>query len=155
MNLSEIGKLKEVEFKRKEINDQITELKNKQWKIEGEYLKLIQEKCKENIGRCFKKMKNGQVLSYCKIIDIDKLEHRLYGQPLFNQYQYPTIWFWYPYNGSKMPFNENGIHSSAWREGNDFVSELNGIYYEEISKEEFFEKFSEVNQEWVKKFSEI
>ena len=83
--------IEELEIERKKINNEWTELRNKQYNIEQEYQKLIQEKCKENIGRCFKKLRGEKVASYCIIINIDKPKSQLNGSPLFNEYQYPAI----------------------------------------------------------------
>lgn len=135
----------------REIQDQIRELKNKEYKLQGQHLELLQEKCRKNIGRCFKKIKKGEVASYCRIIDIDKPIPQMHGQPHFNEYQYPSLWFKYPYNGSKMPFIEKDLFSGAWGKGNNFLDESRGITYEEISKEEFNEKFIEVNSAWIEK----
>lgn len=147
--------LEEIKKERKKINEEIRELRNKQYLIDGEYLKLVQEKCKENIGRCFKKLKEEKVVSYCKIINIDKPVPKMYGQPLFNEYQYPTLWFEYPYNNSKMPFYKKNIFSGAWGNGNDIISKLEKISYVEISKEEFFEEFNKINQEWIKRLNKL
>lgn len=147
--------IEELEIERKKINNEWTELRNKQYEIEKQYLKLIQEKCKENIGRCFKKLSGEKVISYCRIIDIDKPKSQMNGLPLFNEYQYPAIWFKYPYKDSKMPFSVDNIFSGSWGKGGNIVDKMNGVSYIEISKEEFFSKFNEVNQAWIKRLAEI
>ena len=147
--------LEELKIERIKINNEWTELRNKQFNIEKEYLDLIQEKCKENIGRCFKKIKDEKIISYCIIIDIDKPKLQMNGSPLFNKYQYPAIWFNYPYKNFKMPFRVDDIFSGAWGEGSNLVDKLNDISYVEISKEEFLSKFKEVNQVWIEKLGEI
>ncbi|MCD3340474.1 hypothetical protein G8T81_15415, partial [Clostridium botulinum C/D] len=53
------------------IDKNLQKLENQRYSINKEYINLLQEECKKNIGRCFKRMKNG-VISYCKIIDIDE-----------------------------------------------------------------------------------
>jgi len=147
--------IEELETVRKQINNELSELRNKQYTIEQQYQILLQEKCKENIGRCFKKSKGEKVVSYCIIIDIDKAKVQINGSPLFNEYQYPAMWFNYPYKNSKMPFHEDDIFSGAWGKGNNIVDKMNGTSYVEISKEEFFDKFYDVNQLWVKRLEEI
>jgi len=147
--------LEKIEIERKKINDEIQELRNKGYKIEIEYLKLTQEKCRENIGRCFKKIYKRKVVAYCKIIDIDKLEYPMHGIPLFNKYQYPAIWIKYPYN-NEIPIYEDNIFSGNWeKKCNYIIDDLNGTNYVEISKEKFFEKFKEINQLWLEKIGEI
>lgn len=148
-------KLEELEIERKKINNEWTELRNRQYNIDKEYQELLQEKCKENIGRCFKKLRGERIIAYCIIIGIDKPKSQMNGLPLFNEYQYPAIWFKYPYKGSKMPFYEDEIFSGAWGKGNNFVDKLNDVSYKEITKEEFLSKFNEVNQVWVKRLVEI
>ena len=147
--------IEELEIERKMINEEWTDLRNKQYNIEKEYLDLIKEKCKENIGRCFKKFRGEKLLSYCIIINIDKPKSQMNGLPLFNEYQYPAIWFNYPYKNSKMPFHVDDIFSGAWGKGNNLVDKLNDISYLEISKEEFLSKFNEINQAWIEKLTEI
>jgi len=145
----------ELEIERKKINNEWTELRNRQYNVDKEYLELLQEKCKENIGRCFKKFRGEKLLSYCMIINIDKPKSQMNGSPLFNEFQYPAIWFNYPYKNSKMPFYEDDIFSGAWGKGSNIVDKLNNVSYLEISKDEFISRFDEVNQMWVKKLEEI
>jgi len=121
--------IEELEIKRKQINNEWTELRNKQYNIEKEYLELLQEKCKENIGRCFKKLRGEKIVSYCIIINIDQLKSQLNGSPLFNEYQYPALWFNYPYKNSKMPFYEDEIFSGAWGKGSSFVYKMKEVSY--------------------------
>ena len=147
--------IEELETVRKQINNELSELRNKQYTIEQQYQILLQEKCKENIGRCFKKSKGEKVVSYCIIIDIDKAKVQINGSPLFNEYQYPALWFNYPYKNSKIPFSSDDIFSGAWGKGNNIVDKLNDVSYVEISKGEFINKFNEVNQAWVKRLEEI
>ena len=147
--------IEELEIERKQVNNEWQELRNKQYNVEKEYQELVQEKCKKNIGRCFKKLKGEKVISYCMIINIDKVKSQMNGLPLFNEYQYPAIWFNYPYKNSKMPFHEDDIFSGAWGNGNNIVDKMNGVSYLEISKEEFISKFNEVNQAWAKKLGEM
>ena len=147
--------IEELEIERKIINNEWAELRNKQYNIEKEYLELIQEKCKENIGRCFKKLRGEKVISYSMIIGIDKPKSQMNGSPLFNEYQYPALWFNYPYKNSKIPFSSDDIVSGAWGKGNNIVDKLNDVSYVEISKGEFINKFNEVNQAWVKRLEEI
>ena len=147
--------LEELEIERKQINNEWSELRNKQYNVEKEYQELLQKKCKENIGRCFKKFRGEKVIAYCMIINIDKPKSQLNGSPLFNEYQYPTMWFNYPYKNSKMPFYEDDIFSGAWGKGSNVVDKMNEVSYVEISKEDFMGKFNEVNQVWINKLQEI
>ena len=134
----------------REVQKQISELRNKEYTLNSKYTELLKENCREHIGRCFKKMKGNKILKYCKIIGIDKPVKGVNGEMQFNQYQYPALWFSYPYNGDKMPFYEDNIFSGVWGEGNDIVSNLQGVTYEEITAEEFQERFNEVNTAWIK-----
>jgi len=89
------------------------------------------------------------------IINIDKPKSQMNGSPLFNEFQYPAIWFNYPYKNSRMPFYEDDIFSGAWDKGSNIVDKLNDVSYLEINKDEFISKFNEVNQAWVRKLEEI
>lgn len=126
----------------------LRELENKKYFLNSKYVKLLKKQCEENIGRCFKQLENGKTIAYCKIINIDKIENTRSGLT-FNEYQYPAVWFEYPYNNSKMPFYEDNLFSAAWGVGYDAVGDINKISYEEISKEEFLERFSEINDLWI------
>lgn len=149
------NELEKIKIEIKTINNQLTELKNKEYKLNDEYTEIVKEKCRENIGRCFKKIKDGNIISYCKIVEIDKpvpnIDRRIY----FNDHQYPSIWFKYPYKDSKIPFYIDDLFSGAWGNGNDIMGKINNITYEEISKEEFIEKFNEVNLVWVEEINLI
>jgi len=147
--------IEELEAERKQINNEWIELRNKQYIIEKEYQELLQEKCKVNIGRCFRKLRGEKIVSYCMIINIDKAKSQMNGLPVFNEYQYPALWFSYPYKNSRIPFYEDDIFSGAWGNGNNIVDKMNDVLYLEISKDEFLSKFNEVNQAWVKKLGEI
>jgi len=147
--------IEELEIKRKQINNELTELKNKQYDIESQYLELIQERCKKNIGRCFIKLRREKAVSYCMVINIDKPKSQMNSSPLFNEYQYPALWFKYPYKNSRMPFYEDDIFSGAWGEGNNIVDKMNDVSYLEINKDEFISKFNEVNQAWVKRLEVV
>ena len=54
-----------------------------------------------------------------------------------------------------MPFYEDDIFSGAWGKGTNIVDKLNDVSYLEISKEEFFIKFNEMNQVWIEKLAEM
>jgi len=153
--LKELTEFEIIKDKLKVIQNENTKYNNEKYILERKYLELLQDKCKENIGRCFKKIQNGEVISYCRIINIDKAIPQMRGNPLFNECQYPSIWFKYPYNNSKIPFYENDLFSGAWGNGNDILGKCRGIEYEEISSEEFIEKFEEVNELWVDKIKGV
>ena len=146
MNSKHSEELNKIKDKLYKADNNIRELRNERYRINEQYTKLLQEECKKEIGRCFKKMKHCKVVSYYKIIDIDKADDQH-----FNEYQYPALWFKYPYNQSLNPFYEDDLFAGAWGKGNNSFDKMNGIEYEEISNEEFMEKFKEVNDKWVNK----
>ena len=133
------------------IQDLIGNLKNEEYKIKQRYTELLKQECRKNINRCFEKSRNGKIIAYCKIIDIDKSNETMHGEIYFNEYQYPAIWFNYPYDDSYLPFYEDNLFSGAWGKGNDYLGELNKIAYREITIDDFIEKFSEINNQWRKK----
>lgn len=120
-------------------DDKIGRLQGERYQINKKYLELLKGKCKESIGRCFKEVKENGNITYYKVIDIDKGIHTFHGEE-FNEYQYPSIYFEYPYNKSLIPFNDKDMFSREW-----------GKSYEEITKDEFNEKFKEVNDQWINK----
>ncbi|AEB77244.1 hypothetical protein [Clostridium botulinum] len=131
------------------IDKNLQKLENQRYSINKEYINLLQEECKKNIGRCFKRMKNG-VISYCKIIDIDEPILTI-SNYCFNEHQYPALWFNDSYKSSlHCPFYKENLFSGAWGKGNDIIGNLNGITYEEISNTEYMEKFKEINDKWIK-----
>ena len=142
-----------VEDKICKIDDEKRVLSNSQFLLKEEYISLKQEKAKDNIGRCFKEFKNNKVIGYYKIINIDEVLYQN-GFKDFNEYQYPSIYFKYPYDNSLMPFTEELLFSGAWGKGNDFVGDYHKITHDEISKEEFTKTFNEVNSKWIIKISE-
>ena len=148
MDENKFEKVKQELYK---IDDEIRGLRNKRFNINEEYMDSLKEKCRENIGRCFKKLKDNKIIAYCQIINIDPGIPTMRGTDDFNPNQYPSIWFGYPYNNSKLPFYKDELFSGAWGEGNDIIGKLNKISYEEISKKDFDKKFKEINQQWIKK----
>ena len=92
-------RLEELKEELHNVNDEMLELKKRAREIEGKYTLLIKEDCKKNIGRCFKKAIKGNVVSYCKVVDIDR-----HNDTHFNKYQYPSLFFKYPYKNSKSFF---------------------------------------------------
>ena len=132
---------------------QLKELKSKQLKLEIEI-------CKQNIGRCFKKLNHeGTVVQYIKIIDTDKVDYRLSGTSTFNKYQYKAILFTNPklINFEKeeaIPFKEDRVHSSIWGDGNYFLSQLKKHTYKEITLNDWNDAFIELNNKWVKYITE-
>lgn len=133
-----------------DIQDQISGLKNKEYEIKQGYTELLKQECKKDINRCFEKSRYGKVVAYCKIIGIDE-PNICSTNEFFNEYQYPAIWFNYPYDDSYLPFYEDNLFSGAWGKGNDYLGELNKIAYREITIDDFIEKFSEINNQWRKK----
>lgn len=130
-------------------DEEISQLKNQRSKINKEYITKLKIQSRKNIGRCFKETKAGKIISYCKIINIDKTYYPLSGDINFNEYQYPSIWFYYPYNHLVLPFYIENMFSGAWGKGHDHLAEFNNIQYIEISQDEFNEKFKEVNKNWI------
>lgn len=148
------NKFNNIKDKHNNLREKRQKLANEEYIIRKEYGELIRLKSKQNIGRCFKKLKNNNVIAYCKVIDIDKGEI-VRDSDLFNQYRYPSLWFKYPYNNSIEAFYKDNIFSGAWGQGNDITSEINGITYEEIDNCEFIEKFKEINKLWLQRISEL
>lgn len=133
------NKFKEVKQKLRNCDDKIGRLQGERYQINKKYLELLKVKCKENIGRCFKEVKENGNITYYKVIDIDKGIHTFHGEE-FNEYQYPSIYFKYPYNKSSIPFNDKDMFSKEWNK-----------CYKEITKDEFNEKFKEINNQWINK----
>jgi len=142
--------------KLKKIDDKFSALRNDRYKINNDYVELKKKKCRDNIGRCFKKMKGDKILSYCKIVDIDNPHCTMHdGTSNFNEHQYPSIWFASPYIGAKEPFVVDNLFSGAWGEGNDMLGKINNISYIEITNEEYFEVFNLVNSAWIEKIKTL
>lgn len=147
------NKLKAKKEELRKVQKEISELRHKEYMIDNEYIELLKEKCRENIGRCFKRLIKGEVVSYCKIIDIDKATPRMGGVIDFNEYQYPALWFRTSCNSMKSPFFTDNIFSGVWGKGDDIVDKLNGVSYIEIDSQEFNEKFNEINLLWSSKIA--
>lgn len=143
-------RLEELKEELHNVNDEILELKKRAREIEGKYTLLIKEDCKKNIGRCFKKLVKGTAVSYCKVVDIDRN-----NGTHFNKYQYPSLFFKYPYNNSTEPFYEDDLFSGVWGDGNNTLEKLQGVEYEEISNEEFMVRLKEINEQWTNKIENI
>ena len=132
---------------------QLKELKSKQLKLEIEI-------CKQNIGRCFKKLNHeGTVVQYINIIDIDNDDYKLNGTSTLNKRQYRAILF----NNPKLikfdkydiiPFKEDRVHTSIWGDGNYFLSQLKKHTYKEITLNDWDDAFIELNNKWVKYITE-
>ena len=153
-------KLEEIKNQIKELSKtdderlkQLKELKSKQLKLEIEI-------CKQNIGRCFKKLNHeGTVVQYIKIIDIDNDDYKLNGTSTLNKRQYRAILFNNPklinFNEcDTIPFEKDYIHSSVWGEGNEFMAHFRKTKYKEITLNDWNESFIELNNKWVKYITE-
>jgi len=130
----------------KDIDKQIQELRNKRYKLNEDKVVLDKKESKNKIGKCFKRT-DKDTLSYLKIIDISEENYEIHGGSNFDENLYPTIMFKYPYDSSKYPFIEEDL-----RIYNDRIF-IPGFIdkgdYEEITSEEYMEKFKEVNKGWV------
>lgn len=129
-------KIEDLEKAIKDNNDLIVIYKNNNYVLNEKLNDLKIKNCKLNIKKCYKK--NDY---YYMIIDIDDLITSMYGPPSFNEYVYKVIKFKYPYNDSLLPFEESEINLCPAYKNN----------YNEITLDEFNEKFNEVNQEWINK----
>lgn len=118
-------------------------LSNKKYVIQKQYYEMLREKCKDNIGRCFK---IGN--KYCMVTDIDKIHYNRHNVS-FNEFLGIGFSFIYPYNNLILPFEEDEIHLGNY----ELRKMLSGVDREEVSKEEFLEKFNEVNQLWIEKMN--
>jgi len=126
----------------KEIDKQITELRNLRYEEEKKEISEFKENAKVNVGRCF--LINGS--RYAKVIDIPQEEPTITGFN-FNQYQYPALYL----RSAKHPFEFDTLFSAAWGDGHEML----GTEYKEISKEEFNTKFNEITEAFKKRILEI
>ena len=140
-----------IKYKISIIQKKRTKNSNEISSLNERYIVLSQEKCRENIGRCFIKMQDSKIISYCRVIDIHEVTYQMHVGSSFNAYQYPSMWFKYPYNDSLVPFYEKDLFSGAWGDGHDPMSRANKTSYVEIDNEEFSKKFKEVNDLWIDK----
>ena len=152
--LEEIKKqIKELSKTDDERLKQLIEFKSKQLKLEIEI-------CKQNIGRCFKKLNHeGTVVQYIKIIETDKVGYGLSETYTFNKYQYKAILFDNPKlikfdKYDIIPFKEDRVHPSIWGDGNYFLSQLKKHTYKEITLNDWNDTFIELNNKWVKYITE-
>ena len=147
--------LEEVTKELKELEKQSDLFRRSISSLQSKKVKLTQEKCKDNIGRCFKRAstsrEGGITTTYCKVVSTDEIHYERMGLS-FNEFQYPSLWFQYPYNNSKLPFYKENLFSGAWGKGNTC---LMGGDYVEISQEEYLEKFNKVNLEWISHIDNI
>ena len=126
----------------KEIDKQITELRNLRYEAEKKEIAEFKEKAKANVGRCF--LINGS--RYAKVIDIPQEEPTMTGFN-FNQYQYPALFL----GSRKRPFKFDTLFSAAWGEGHDCLN----TDYKEISSEEFQTKFDEILDDFRNRMTAI
>jgi hypothetical protein len=128
-----------------EVNQELKELtkddinkSNRIYKLKNLQAELIHEKCKSDIGRCFKTQNNQY---YIKIVDAPKIEKQFRGADEINEYQYPAL---YINTQNKIePFDFSNVFSGNWGKGNMVQ---NG--YIEISKEEFNDMFKQICENW-------
>lgn len=126
----------------KEIDKQITELRNLRYEAEKNEIAEFKEKAKTNIGRCF--LINEA--TYVKVIDIPQEIPTMTGFN-FNRYQYPALFL----RNKKHPFEFDDLFSAAWGEGNNVLD----TDYKEISKEEFQTKFDEILDDFRNRITAI
>ena len=150
--------LKALEKEMKLIEKELAELKLEKSNMDeaykqknNEYITKLSESCKVNIGRCFKKIKGNEIVYY-KVIDIDKIDMAITSELMFNEYQYPTLNFKYPYDNSFKPFNIKSLYINGKEIGNRFNDDVEFI---EIDNNEFNEKFNSVVLLWMNKIKTI
>ena len=112
----------------KEIDNEISKLKQLRNELEKQERKEFQKNAQKNVGRCFKI--NGH--TYSKIIDVPQ-EQYMRTHVEFNEYQYPALTL----TNDVIPFEEDTLFSGAWGVGNNDP----WTTYEEITQEEFAEEF--------------
>ena len=147
--------LEEVTKELKELEKQSDNFRQSINHIKSRKIRLLQEKCKDNVGRCFKRVKTSRdgvtITTYCKVVNTDNIHYDSIGIS-FNEFQYPALWFEYPYDNSKLPFYEDNLFSGAWGKGRNLFADGKP---EEISQEEYIEKFNKVNLEWISHINNI
>lgn len=130
------AEIEALEQKIKENDKYLKTYRNNDYVMRTELVKLLQKKCSLKIGECYI---NEDDDTYYKIIDIDYVQSRKAGPPYFNEYLYHALEFKYPYDKSLNPFKHTTINLAPA----PFLKK-----YIEMSKEEYNEKFKEVNKEW-------
>lgn len=141
MTMFEINKITNAEIealekKIKENDKHLKEYRNNDYVMRTELIKLLQKECSLKIGECYINEDND---TYYKIIDIDYVQSRKAGPPYFNKYLYHALEFKYPYDKSLNPLKHTTINLAPA----PFLKK-----YIKMSKEEYNEKFKEVNKEW-------
>ena len=114
----------------KEIDNEISKLKQLRKELEKQERKEFQKNAQKNVGRCFKI--NGHGCTYAKVIDVPQ-EEWTRTHYTFNEYQYPAVFL----TDEIIPFVEDTLFSGAWGVGTNTPWET----YEEITQEEFEEEF--------------
>ena len=141
------------------INEELSEMENKtspllekQKELKNKRIELLKLECKKNIGRCFKKLFNNKPIEYCMLIDIYNPQvFDFHATSKFNEDKYFAIHFDYPYEGYNsddadtiIPFYQQEFQYNTI---DDRLFENSD--YEEITKEEFMEKFKELSNKWI------
>ena len=125
----------------KDIDNQITLLRQQKNELLREEVKEFQKEAQKNVGRCF--IINNR--TYVKVIGVPKIEETKSG-PRINMYQYPAIMI----ESGVVPFDYDTLFSGAWGAGNN----LDGTKYQEISPEEFEIEFNRRLEEFRERILE-
>lgn len=123
----------------KEIDAEISKLKQLRKELEKQERQEFQNNAQKNVGRCFKI--NGN--TYAKVIDVPQ-EQWTRTHSIFNEYQYPALFL----TNDTIPFEEDTLFSGAWGVGNNDP----WTTYEEITQEEFAKEFETRVQKLREKF---
>lgn len=133
--------LEEVNKELDKLAEEDIDKENRIYKLKNLQVKLIQEKCKKNIGRCFKHSIDDGSIVFVKIISVPPIEYQERKGDEINEYEYPALWI-YP-NNKIEPFQFNDLFSGAWGKGNWSEGQ-----YLEINKDEFNTVFNQICDGW-------
>lgn len=146
MNLEELNK------SIKEVEGQLQNLRNEKYRLKEDKIQLDKKESEKNIGRCFVRNNKGN-LSYFKIVNTSEIEYEYRIGSSFDETLFPTIMFKYPYDNSKCPFTEEDLRINKHK---IFIPGfLDEGEYEEITNEEYIEKFKEINVKWINYISNL
>lgn len=130
----------------KEIDKKILDLKNERYTLHEDYVKALFNDCQNNIKKCFKDNNQDDSIYYYMIIKTKDITYEPRFGHDFDQYNYYTLKFEYPFDGSLYPFKQDVINI-------DYNLKLNNIV--EIDLVEFLEKFNNVNNDWIEKMKTL
>lgn len=125
----------------KDIDNQISLLRQQKNELLREEVKEFQKRAQKNVGRCF--IINDS--TYVKVIGVPEIEETKIG-PRINMYQYPAI----RVESDVVPFYYDTLFSGAWGEGSNMI----GVKFQEISPEEFEIEFNRRLEEFRERILE-